>query len=378
MNVPEHVGKALLREGGIVTPEGRVVRDALRAADAARALGGNVVVKAQISAGKRGKSGGIAFASTPEEAGARAAALLGTRIGEHRVEEVLVEAAVAIDRELYAAILNDGSSRSPLVLFSREGGVDIEELNASAPEKIVREAVDIRRGLSEEKAREITGDAKVADVLVRMYDRFIALDCELLEINPLALDDSGAPIALDCKMTIDDSARRRQAALFERLEAAVGPYGTALEQRARAAGLYFIELDGEVGILANGAGLTMTTLDAVNMQGGRPANFLEIGGEAYTKATTALEIVLANPHVKSVLVNFCGAFARTDVMAEGVVAAYEALRPSVPFFFSIHGTGEEQAIALVRQRLGIEPYPLMDDAVSAAVQAAKALVGVSA
>lgn len=375
MNLPEFLGKELLREGGILTPQGSVVHNADSAAYAARDLGGHVVIKAQIPAGKRGKSGGIAFAVTEEQAGAKATKLLGGTVAGYRVERLLVESVVNIERELYAAVLNDGSSGGPLVLFSTEGGMDIEELNERAPSKIVRRNIDIRRGLDAATAAEIAGDERVGRVLEQMYERFMTLDCELLEINPLVLTKDGKVVALDCKMTVDDSSRPRQQALFERVEEALGPQGTELERRARAAGLYFIELDGAVGVLANGAGLTMTTLDAVHLQGGRPANFLEIGGEAYTKATIALELVLSNPNVKSVLVNFCGAFARTDVMAEGVVNAYDTLKPSVPFFFSIHGTGEERAIALVRERLGIEPLPLMDDAVRAAVSAAREPAG---
>ena len=146
---------------------------------------------------------------------------------------------------------------------------------------------------------------------------------------------------------------------------------TVLEARARAHGLHLIELDGDVGVLANGAGLTMTTMDAVRHYGGAPANFLEIGGEAYRLSRPALELVLANPKVRSLVVNFCGAFARTDVMTEGIVEAWQALRPEIPVFFSIHGTGEEEAVALVRERLGLEPFDLMDDAVKAAVEAAR-------
>ena len=374
MNVPEYIAKSLIRDAGIVTPDGEVARDSRAAAEQARRLGGRVAIKAQIPAGKRGKSGGIAFADSPAETEEKAAALLGSEVAGHPVDAVLVEAAADIERELYVAILNDGSTRGPLLLFSREGGIEIEEQG----ETILRKELDIRTGLDPATAREIAGDDALAGVMQKMYERFIALDCELLEINPLARERSGRYVALDCKMTIDDSSRPRQKELFARVESASGPLGTALEQRAREAGLYFIELDGEVGVLANGAGLTMTTLDAVHLHGGKPANFLEIGGEAYTKATVALEIVLANPRVRSVLVNFCGAFARTDVMAEGVVQAHETLRPSIPFFFSIHGTGEERAIAMVRERLGIEPFDVMDDAVKAAIAAAREPAGVRA
>ena len=175
-------------------------------------------------------------------------------------------------------------------------------------------------------------------------------------------------MALDCKFVMDDSAVTRR----EELAASGSPdKRTDLEQRAHALGLKFIELDGEVGILANGAGLTMTTMDAVRHFGGAPANFLEIGGESYTRAKPALELVLANARVKALLVNFCGAFARTDVMAEGVIGAWQALGPKIPIFFTIHGTGEDEAIQMVRDRLGIEPFDAMDDAVKAAVAAAR-------
>ncbi|MBV8424883.1 MAG: acetate--CoA ligase family protein, partial [Candidatus Eremiobacteraeota bacterium] len=273
MNVPEFVAKELLREAGIRTPQGSIARDGESAADIARKLGGRVAIKAQVPAGGRGKSGGIAFAGSPEAAREKAAELIGMAIAGHRVASVLVETAADIEHELYVAILNDGATRAPLVLFSNDGGVDIEQQSG----KIVRRAIDVRSGLSAETAFEITGDAQIAAVLQRMYERFIALDCELLEINPLARDRTGAVVALDCKMTIDDSSRPRQQALFERVAAVAGPQGMPIEQRARDAGLYYIELDGEIGILANGAGLTMTTLDAVAMRGGRPANFLEIG-----------------------------------------------------------------------------------------------------
>lgn len=374
MDVPEHIAKALLRDTGIVTPRGDVASSADKAAEITRNLGSRVAIKAQIPTGKRGKSGGIVFASTADEVREKAAALLGKEIAGHRVDALLIESAADIENELYAAILNDGSSRGPLLLFSREGGIEIEDQT----ETIVRRPIDIRTGLDAKTAREIAGDDALADILLKMYELFLALDCELLEINPLARERSGRYVALDCKMTIDDSALTRQKELVTRVEAATGPLGTKLEQRARDAGLYFIELDGEVGVLANGAGLTMTTLDALQMYGGKAANFLEIGGESYTKATIGLEIVLSNPRVRSVLVNFCGAYARTDVMAEGVAQACEALRPSVPFFFSIHGTGEERAIEVVRERLGIECFAVMDDAVKAAVAAARERSGAHA
>ena len=184
----------------------------------------------------------------------------------------------------------------------------------------------------------------------------------------LAAGLTGRVVALDCKFVLDDAAAYRQEDIVK--FAASAP-ATPLEQGGAEHGLKFIQLDGNVGVLANGAGLTMTTMDVIRHFGGRPANFLEIGGEAYTRSAAALDLVLSNPGVKSLVINFCGAFARTDVMAEGVVKAWQQLKPKVPVFFSIHGTGEEQAVALVRAQLGIEPYDLMEDAVQAAVRAAQ-------
>jgi succinyl-CoA synthetase beta subunit len=208
----------------------------------------------------------------------------------------------------------------------------------------------------------------VADILSRLYAAYRRRDAELLEINPLAQLGDRRVVALDCKFVLDDAAAYRQEDIVS--VAAPAPM-TALEQRGAENGLKFIQLDGNVGVLANGAGLTMTTMDVIRHFGGRPANFLEIGGEAYTKSAAALELVLSNPGVRSLIINFCGAFARTDVMAEGVVKAWQELKPAIPVFFSIHGTGEDEAIALVRARLGIEPYDLMEDAIQAAVRAAQ-------
>jgi succinyl-CoA synthetase beta subunit len=205
-------------------------------------------------------------------------------------------------------------------------------------------------------------------IVEQLYATFRARDAELLEINPLALLADGRVVALDCKFVLDDAALYRQQEIAGAGSAAAM---TDLEKRGADAGLKLIQLDGNVGVLANGAGLTMTTMDVIRHYGGQPANFLEIGGEAYTKSEIALDLVLSNPGVKSLVINFCGAFARTDVMAEGVVKAWHKLKPSVPVFFSIHGTGEDEAVALVRRELDIEPYDFMEDAIEAAVKAAQ-------
>lgn len=374
MNFEEYVAKAEFAATGIPIPEGRLVTTPAEAEAAARALG-PVAVKAQVPAGKRGKAGAIAFAGTPAEAEAAARRILGMTLGAYRVERVLVEKRVAIARELYAAVLNDPASKGPLVLFSTLGGMDIEEAAARDPKSVRRHPVDIRAGFAaRDAAKMLAGldlgpaQAPLAELLARLYDFYRGRDAELVEINPLALTRSGELVALDGKLALEDGALARQESLAKR---GLAEPLTGLEARGRAAGLRFIELDGDVGILANGAGLTMTTMDAVRHYGGRPANFLEIGGDAYTQAKPALELVLANPKVRSLVVNFCGAFARTDVMAEGVVKAWEELRPKIPVFFSIHGTGEEEAVQLVKTRLGVEPFDSMDDAVQSAVRAAQ-------
>jgi succinyl-CoA synthetase beta subunit len=375
MNLEEYAAKSvLLKPAGVPIPQSRVCTTAEEAADALAALG-PAVIKAQIPSGKRGKSGGIRFADNREAAADAARAILGMEIGGHRVERLLIEERCEISRELYASVLISVDGRRPVVLFSMEGGMDIEEIAERDAKAIRRHEINLDKGFDESDAMALLSNcdlgqskAAVADVLVRLYEIFRNGDAELIEINPLAVLRDGRVLALDCKFVLDDASGSRQPAIAA---VAAPPKRTELETRGEANGLKFIQLDGDVGVLANGAGLTMTTMDAINHFGGRPANFLEIGGEAYTKSETALDLVLSNPGVKSVAVIFCGAFARTDVMAEGVVRAWEALKPKVPVFFSIHGTGEEEAVRLVRERLRIEPFDEMEDAVRAAVEAAQ-------
>ncbi len=371
MNFEEHAGKPLLRGVGLETPTGGLAVDAVAAAHLAAELG-PCVVKAQVPTGKRGKAGGIALAQTAEAAGAAADRIIGMSIAGHPVEKVLVEAQVPIARELYAAVLNDSDSKGPLILYSPEGGMDIEEIAVSHPDRLMRVAVDIRHGfdaasvLDQLPVSDAVDDDAIVDALGRLYQAYIDNDAELLEINPLVVTNDGKLLALDCKFTLDDSAIKRRIELAER---GTPDKLTSLEAEAKEIGFKYIELDGNVGILANGAGLTMTSMDAVRHYGGTPANFLEIGGEAYSLGKEALETVLANPNVKSLLINFCGAFARTDVMVEGILKGWEVVKPDVPVFFTIHGTGEEEANAMVRDQLGIEPFDVMDDAVKAAVEA---------
>ncbi len=373
MNFEEQAAKPLLAAAGIAVPAGRLCHTPDEAAQAVRELG-PAVVKAQVPTGKRGKSGGIAMADDPEQARAEAERILHLGIAGHPVRCLLVEVRADIERELYVAVLNDPDSKGPLILLSAAGGMDIEEIADRHPEQLLRLPADIRHGPDPaalaalvERLEGVPGP-QLVELLQNLYRVYTDNDAELVEINPLALTRDGKLLALDCKFVLDDSAVVRR----ESLAASGSPEPlTELESRGRDLGLKYLELDGNVGILANGAGLTMTSMDAVSHYGGRPANFLEIGGEAYTRGRDALELVLANPRVRSLLINFCGAFARTDVMVEGLLAAWEAVPDELPVFFTVHGTGEDEAIALLRDKLGIEPYDLMDDAVRAAVEAAR-------
>ncbi len=325
--------------------------------------------------GKRCKAGGIIRASDAVECKLAAQNILGMNIGEHTVERVLDEEQIDASLELYAAVLADKASKGPSILFSTLGGIDIEEAALQDTDAVCRYVVDIRKGLAPTSVAAILkgfdlGDVRVAvaDALVRLYEVWRSRDAELVEINPLAITGKGRVIALDCKLNLDDLSMFRQEDIAG---AGIPEILTDLEARGRELGLTYIELDGEIGILANGAGLTMTTMDAVHYYGGNPANFLEIGGQSYTLAAPALDLVLSNPKVKALVINFCGAFARTDVMTEGVVRAWEELEPNIPLFFSIHGTGSNEAIPIVRERMKMEPFLTMDDAVQAAIESAR-------
>ncbi len=375
MILNEYAAKTkVLKPAGIRLLDGVLCRTSEEVATVVGRLG-RTVVKAQVPTGKRGKAGGIRVVATAEEARRAADEILHMAIGGHAVSSILVEQAASITREFYAAVLHEPRERASLVLFAAEGGMDIEEIAALRPDALRRHVVRQPGAFDQNIAREMLheldlgeAEARVADVLVKLYRRYRETDAELIEINPLALLADGAVVALDCKFILDDAAAYRQSDLAA---VAAPEQRTDLEARGAAADLKFIELEGSIGILANGAGLTMTTMDVVKHYNGGPANFLEIGGEAYTRAEIALSLVLANPKVKSLVVNFCGAFARTDVMAKGVVEAWKKLKPAVPVFFSVHGTGEDEAVALIRQELGAEPFDFMEDAVQAAIGASR-------
>lgn len=373
MNFEEHAAKPLLARAGLTIPRGIVVESAHAAAEAARSLG-QVIVKAQVPTGKRGKAGGIKPADDEHAARNVAEQILGMSIDGHTVERLLIEERASITREFYAAVLNDAASKGPMIMFSVHGGMDVEEIAASDPDQLRRHPVDIRSGLAQGSLADMLADLdldglndRVGEALQRLYQVYLENDAELIEINPLAVVEGDNLVALDCKFVLDDSGVKRQPD--------IAPMGapeklTGLEARAQELGLKYIELGGDIAVLANGAGLTMTTMDVVTHHGGKPANFLEIGGEAYTKAKPALELVLDNPNIKSLVVNFCGAFARTDVMTEGILNAWQELDPELPVFFSVHGTGAAQAKAMLKERLDVVPYATMDEAIVAAIAAA--------
>ena len=301
MNFEEWAAKPLLAEGGVAVPPSQIAHSADEAMAAAEAIG-PCVVKAQVPTGKRGKAGGIRLAATPDEARDAAEAILGMDIGGFTVEKLLVEGQVPIKRELYAAILNDPKTNGPMLLFSTMGGMDVEEAAEEDPNAMRHLPVDITSGLNAADAARVLEGAGLGDMedavartLAQLYAVYRARDAELLEINPLVLTEDGRVVALDCKFTLCDSSMGRQSDIADN---GAPDRLTDLEAEAAEAGLKYIELGGSVGVLANGAGLTMTTMDAITHYGGEPSNFLEVGGEAYTKAKTALKILLKNPNIK--------------------------------------------------------------------------------
>jgi succinyl-CoA synthetase beta subunit len=373
----EYQAKQLLARAGISIPEGRIATTPEEAEAAARAFGATVVVKAQVHAGGRGKAGGIKVAKTPAEAREHASAILHMRIKDLRVRRVYVERAAAIAKELYLGITLDRDRRRPVVMLSMVGGMDIEEVAATTPEKIARGWPDPVLGLLPYQARALCFDAGVpaeqrnaiADIAQRLYGVFARSDAMLVEINPLFIQTDGSVIAGDAKLDIDDNALYRQPELRDLKE--VSP-DEEVEERARALGFSYVQLDGDVGIIGNGAGLVMGTLDAVKNAGGHAANFLDVGGgakEAVVKA--ALEIVLANAKVKSVLINIFGGITRGDEVAKGILSVIEQHPPSVPLVIRLSGTEAEAGRKLL-EGAPLESRATMD---AAAVEAVRLAAG---
>ncbi|MGH2703595.1 MAG: ADP-forming succinate--CoA ligase subunit beta [Actinomycetota bacterium] len=377
MDLLEHEGKELLRRWGVPVPDGRVAAGPDEAAATASALGAPVVVKAQVPIGGRGKAGGIRRASTPDEAAAAAAAILNMEIRGHRVERVLVEPASDIAAELYAAVTLDRSAGRPLVILSTRGGMDIEEVAAAEPEAIARVPADPLIGLGDFQVRKllfaagVPAEARdgVAMLLRALYRVFVEADAGLVEVNPLVLTRDGRVLALDAKVSIDDSALFRHPEL-EHVRRR--PSRDPQERAAAERGLNFIKLDGSVGIIGNGAGLVMATLDLVALAGGRAANFLDVGGGAGAEVLAAsLEVILSDPAVRAVLVNIFGGITRCDLVATGIVQALGHVEVRVPIVVRLDGTNADEG----RHILATHEHPMLATAetmVDAARQAVEA------
>ncbi|MFP4643483.1 MAG: ADP-forming succinate--CoA ligase subunit beta [Spirochaetales bacterium] len=347
MNVHEYQGKQLFRSYGIPVQDQEVVTSADEARKAAEKLGGFVVVKAQVLVGGRGKAGGVKVAKTPDEAAQKASEILGLSIKGIPVETLLLEPAADIRKEYYLSITADRANKQLVLILSKEGGVDIEDLAANHPDKIVKFPISISDGIDETaldpvlretfESEDLVSDA--LDAIKKLYRLFVDKDCSLVEINPYAIVDGGRLLALDSKVNFDDNALFRH----EDVRAMKNPEeNSEAETEAQAAGLSFVSMDGDIGCMVNGAGLAMATMDIIKLYGGEPANFLDVGGSSNPdKVVTAMKIITANPKVKSILINIFGGITRCDDIANGLLTALNQLNVTVPIVVRLIGTNEE-------------------------------------
>jgi succinyl-CoA synthetase beta subunit len=342
----EYQGKQLFARFGIPVSDGALATTPDEARAAAEQLGGPVVVKAQVLVGGRGKAGGIKLAETPVDAEREAAAILGMDIRGHVVRRVWIERASDIEREYYFSITFDRGAKKPLLMLTTEGGVDIEQVAAESPDRLARLHVDPLTGFLPFHARALMFGAgipaeeqkQVANIMERSYRAFVETDAMLVEINPLIVTPDGTVRALDSKYTVDDNAlfRHPDVAEMRDVEAA-----DPQERMARERGINYVKLDGDIGILGNGAGLVMSTLDVVALAGGRPANFLDVGGGAQAdEIVTAMEVLLSDEKVRGVLFNVFGGITRCDEVAQGILTALERLEVNVPIVVRLDGTND--------------------------------------
>jgi len=361
----EFQAKELFAGAGIPIPRGTMVTDADGAAEAARDLG-RCVVKAQAHAGGRGKAGFIKLAETPEEAKQYSAGMLGQTFKGFVITRLLIEEAVDVAAEYYLAITMDRASKSPVMICSAAGGVDIEDVSASTPEKIVNLPVDVAfgpfdyelRDLSERAALDPKASRQFVDVAKKLYRTFVDSDASLAEINPLMILKDGRMIAADAKFDVDDNALfRHQDLLQYKEEAEEDP----IEAEAHRQDVTYVRLGGDIGILGNGAGIVMGTLDMVTREGGRPANFLDIGGGASAaKVKQSLDIILMDPNVKGILINVFGGITRGDEVAKGVIEATSGMDLKVPIVVRMAGTRAEEGLKLLEgSKLVPEPDPIL-------------------
>jgi len=374
MDLFEHQGKELFERHGIELIERHVAETPQDARAAAERLGGKGVVKAQVQIGGRGKGGGIVLAQGPQEAEEAARRILDEGFKGMPVGRVLVEGMVEIDRELYMAITLDRSVKRYVAMTSSEGGVDIEEIARDHPDAIRKAAVDPLLGLKPYQARRLVNGFPegardgAAALLGKLWEMMVANDATLVEVNPLALLADGRVVPLDAKVTIDENA------LFRRPDLAAYQKAFHLEPteaRAKEKGLQYVKLEGEVGIIGNGAGLVMSTLDVVDQAGGRAANFLDVGGGAGADLmATSLEVILSDPDVRSVLINIFGGITRGDLVAEGILEALKRVEASVPIVVRLDGTNAEEGRRILRdaEHERIVPAATMLEAARKAVE----------
>jgi succinyl-CoA synthetase beta subunit len=375
MNVHEYQAAEILARYGVPVNPGRVAASPEEAAAAASEFGGTVAVKAQVHTGGRGKAGGIKLAHSPEGARSAAEAILGMDIRGHTVNKVLVAKGAKIAREFYLGVVLDRPNRQVLVMASAEGGVDIEEVARERPEKIVKRRADPLLGLHPYQAREIAFELGLqanqvngfAAIAQQLFDAYMKEDASLVEVNPLVLTEDGAWMALDSKMSFDDNALFRHPGAEDLRDMAEE---NATELEARKGGISFVKLDGDIGCIVNGAGLAMATMDAVKLNGGEPANFLDVGGGASaSQVATAFGLVTTDPNVKAILINIFGGITRGDVVANGIREALGEVEVKVPIVVRLSGTNAEEGKAILSDA-GLTAVDTMDEAAAQVVAAA--------
>jgi succinyl-CoA synthetase beta subunit len=376
----EYQGKELFRRFGIPVSEGRVATSPEQARQVAEELGGQTVVKAQVLVGGRGKAGGIKLADDPDDAEEKARAILGLDIRGHVVRTLWIERASDIEREYYLSVTFDRGVKKPLFMFTTEGGVEIEEVAATNPDALVRLHVDPLEGFQPYQARRLIYGAgvedpseqkQILDIIGKLYRCFVESDAMLAEINPLIVTPDGTVKALDSKFTVDDAALFRHPDIAAwRDTSAADP----LEAFAREKGVTYVKLDGEVGILGNGAGLSMSTVDVVVVAGGRPANFCDLGGGGNAEGVVdALEVITRDEQVRSVFFNIFGGITRCDEVARGILTALERMQLELPLVVRLDGTNAEEGRRLLQEAAPPNLYvePTMLDAARRAVELAQ-------
>jgi succinyl-CoA synthetase beta subunit len=379
LDLYEYQGKQLFGRFGIPVSNGRLAETPEEARTAAEEIGGPVVVKAQVLTGGRGKAGGIKLAATPDEAEQHARAILGLAIRGHIVRRLWIESASEIAKEYYLSLTFDRGAKQPLFMFTTQGGVEIEEVAESSPDALVYLHVDPLEGFHPWQARRLVYGAGVTDpgeqkqiaaIIGKLYDAFVGCDGMLCEINPLIVTPDGEVRALDSKFTVDDNALYRHADIAEmRDTAAADP----LEALAREKHVTYVKLDGEVGVLGNGAGLSMSTVDVVTFAGGRPANFCDLGGGGDAQGVIdALSVITRDPQVRSILFNIFGGITRCDEVARGILQALDQIEISAPIVVRLDGTNSEEGRRILVEAAppGLHVEPTMLDAARRAVELA--------